>query len=370
MTKLSPVVQSWLANSDSASADGIEGEDAIVREALTERTYNAPPARRANVRFRIFDDAEAERWEPPVQIVDGMLAKGSTAALYGMPATGKTTLALSLATALATGTQFLGRDTIQGSVLYIASEGQGGFGRRVAAAKALAGAKGRIGIYIISENVALVPEHDELIRSINDQLEQMPSLIVIDTLARAMVGLKENDQGDMGLVIQAVDAIRDATGAAVLLIHHTTKDGGAERGSGALRGALDTMMKVERFSNGTLLLSSEKDRDLPPFASVPFRIVEVEGGPVVRLVSSADVKPTPAVGKTVTARRRAALDALQVLGGTRVRNADWKRTANMADSTFNNVAGKLVEAGFVAKQQEGAAVYYSLLAKGRDMLAG
>ena len=56
---------------------------------------------------------------------------------------------------------------------------------------------------------------------------QRPALIIVDTLARCMVGGDENSAKDMGLFIAHADALRKETGATVLIIHHTGKNGRA-----------------------------------------------------------------------------------------------------------------------------------------------
>ena len=54
-----------------------------------------------------------------------------------------------------------------------------------------------------------------------------PDLIVIDTLARCAVGLEENSNKEMGEFVAALDLIRLQYDCAVLVVHHTGKDGSA-----------------------------------------------------------------------------------------------------------------------------------------------
>jgi AAA domain len=52
--------------------------------------------------------------------------------------------------------------------------------------------------------------------------------VMLDTLARRMVGADENSAGDCGIVVDALQHLREATpnGRGVVLgIHHTGKDG-------------------------------------------------------------------------------------------------------------------------------------------------
>jgi RecA-family ATPase len=57
-------------------------------------------------------------------------------------------------------------------------------------------------------------------------------LVVIDTLARCMVGADENSARDMGEAIDALDRLRRAAGSCVLPVHHMGKPNGTTRTSG------------------------------------------------------------------------------------------------------------------------------------------
>jgi hypothetical protein len=72
-------------------------------------------------------------------------------------------------------------------------------------------------------------------------------LVIIDTFARASVGLEENSASDVGKAIAKFDMVRRATGAGLIVVHHTGKGGsaGGARGSSALNGALDTELLVK-----------------------------------------------------------------------------------------------------------------------------
>ena len=49
-------------------------------------------------------------------------------------------------------------------------------------------------------------------------------IIEIDTLSRIMAGGDENNAADMTALIRNIDTLRAATGAHVVLVHHTGKD--------------------------------------------------------------------------------------------------------------------------------------------------
>jgi RecA-family ATPase len=88
-------------------------------------------------------------------------------------------------------------------------------------------------------------------------------LIVVDTLARAIGGADENAGPDMGALLRAVEALRDATGAHVMLVHHTGKDQSrGARGHSSLFGAIDTELTVSvdrETKRRTLTVTKQRD---------------------------------------------------------------------------------------------------------------
>jgi hypothetical protein len=79
----------------------------------------------------------------------------------------------------------------------------------------------------------------------------------------------------MGVVLGSVRFIRDALGCAVLLVHHANKAGGY-RGSSALHGAVDLMVRCE--ADDGLRLSCEKLKDGAPWQPQNFRLSAADGG--------------------------------------------------------------------------------------------
>jgi hypothetical protein len=71
------------------------------------------------------------------------------------------------------------------------------------------------------------------------------SMIIIDTLSRAIAGDDENSAADMSAFVDRMGAIARATGAAVLVVHHPGKDEArGMRGSTALFGAADVVIRI------------------------------------------------------------------------------------------------------------------------------
>jgi hypothetical protein len=86
--------------------------------------------------------------------------------------------------------------------------------------------------------------------------------VVIDALADVMPGADENSVQDVQPLFMALRSIAEATQAALVVIHHKNK-GGGYRGSTAMKGAVDLLLKVEsRPDELRVAFESEKARDV------------------------------------------------------------------------------------------------------------
>src|SRR5690242_10778274 len=83
----------------------------------------------------------------------------------------------------------------------------------------------------------------------------------------------------MGKAIKVCDELRARTGCAVMVVHHTRKDGSVERGSTVLRGAADTLLMLKEESRGILTLSCEKQKDADAFEPISLvrRAIQLDG---------------------------------------------------------------------------------------------
>ena len=195
---------------------------------------------------RVVNGADVLDLPAPTALVEDVLCYPSVVMLYGPPKIGKSLLAIDLALSVATGHWWQGRATIRGPVFYVAAEGVGGLGTRVAAWLHHHGVdRDELGsLTWLTRAVNLADSSAvERVAILVDNLRS--SLIVIDTLARCMVGADENTARDMGNVVAALDRLRDICGSCVVVVHHMGKDRSAgARGSNALLGAVDTAVEL------------------------------------------------------------------------------------------------------------------------------
>ena len=285
-----------------------------TKQQLVSLVKNAPPVTEA-----VEDPGEIEQDQieiyptmalgelmamPPVKfLVDKLFTRYGFSVMYGPPGCGKTFLALDVALCVASGHSFHGLPTQQGSVLYIAGEGVGGIGKRVKAWLEHRGGgvtEKELPFYVLPTAVDFTNAGDvEKLKATIQVLEERAggfSLIVVDTVARALLGADENSATDIGKFVKTCDVLKQSYNAALLGIHHSGKDGSrGMRGSSALLGAVDTSVQVKKSGN-QLTVVTEKQKDAEPAEDFFFQMESVEVGTIggetsvyLRQISADDV---------------------------------------------------------------------------------
>lgn len=224
-----------------------------------------------------FDDIISRK--PPEWVIDKVFPEKSFGVIYGAPKKGKSFVALDMALCVASGLPWHGHEVRQGNVLYIVGEGLGGLGKRLKAWKAHNQPERQIPFYGLTVRVNMRAPEDvaEILKAINAVGTDF-SLIIIDTVARALLGGDENSATDIGEFIANCDTIKDATGAAVIGVHHTGKDEErGMRGSSAMLGGVDTCILVKRTDNN-LIVKMEEQKDAEPIDDMAFEMVKINTG--------------------------------------------------------------------------------------------
>jgi RecA-family ATPase len=188
------------------------------------------PSRADQFASKLLNFAELLDLPAPDPLVDGLLYRDSLAVIFGPSGGGKTFLACDLAWCVAGDLPWQGRNVHHGPVLYVLGEGRGGIGQRARAWITAFGTDQPKAFQLYPEAVNLL-DPDQVATLAEWAAAYQPVLVVLDTLARSMPGGDENSARDMGVMIAGADTIRRASGACVLLIHHTGKDGLLERGT-------------------------------------------------------------------------------------------------------------------------------------------
>lgn len=250
----------------------IQGFDNLLESAM--RPKGLPLIQSWDGAQRALDNLQ----EP---LIKGLLDCGTMSVLYGESNTGKSFVAMDQDFHIAAGMEWGGRRVKQGTVIWVAAEGGAGVYKRLRAWHLFHGRKGELlPLYVIPAAVDLLhgdADVTALIEAIRraETLAGAPVLkITIDTLARVIAGGNENDAGDMGGLVRNLDKVRAATGAHVMVIHHSGKDTAkGARGSSALRAATDTEIEIKDRS-----IKVRKQRDLDTAVFFKFELPIVEMG--------------------------------------------------------------------------------------------
>lgn len=217
--------------------------------------------------LELFPAAQLKNLPPVEWLVEGVIPKGALVTLFGNSGLGKSFIALDMCLAISAGLPWLNKfKTVQGQTIYLPFEGLMGLGQRIAAWEAHYGVKDTPEGFWYARDFETIQHPDPVIRlleGIKAKLPAPPSLVVVDTLSRAMMGAEENSAKDANLAMSNLAKLQAATGTAVLLIHHTTKNTDYERGSTAIRAACDTMLLLKK-DDDALVLKVDKQRDADP----------------------------------------------------------------------------------------------------------
>lgn len=195
-------------------------------------------------------------WQPPRELIEGVLIERTMSVVYGDSNTGKSFLVLDMAAHLSLGLDWFGKRVKRGAVLYLAAEAPRSIQDR---SRALAQKLNTTldNLFITDCPIDLYDENGDAkaivdtTKAIEQHYKTEIKLIVVDTLARAIGGGDENATKDMGVMVKHSDLIKANTTAHIMFIHHTGKDASrGARGSSALRAATDTEIEVSDPQNG------------------------------------------------------------------------------------------------------------------------
>lgn len=240
-------------------------------------------------------DTDALGSIPALQpLVDGFLYRNTLGRAIGPSGHMKSFVTLDLAGHVGTGQTWRGHKVSQGSVIYLVAEGAAGLLKRVRAWEQHHGRK-MAGVRFLPRPVQAADAGawavlTELCRRLR------PALIIFDTQARITVGIEENSSKEMGLVVDRMEALRTASEACVLLVHHQGLNGDHGRGSTAVKGAMQTEIRVtkrgKKGPDARVIVTSDKQKDDEELDDVVFAIEVVkldgmakeDGSPITSVV--------------------------------------------------------------------------------------
>jgi hypothetical protein len=216
--------------------------------------------------FERIDTAniQATKW-----IVKKLIEAGSLTEIFGESGTGKSFLAIGLASCVATGGDFFGYKTKRpGAVLYIAGEGVGGLSRRFAAWETHTGVSLQSApIYRYAGGAAnLLGATDELMAALKSFTaeHEPPTMAVLDTWAACLGGddSSPKDAADGMAVLYEIRAKYPET--AIVIVHHSghmEKNRG--RGWSGIYAGMDCVYKVTKGQDQMVVENVKNKEDLP-----------------------------------------------------------------------------------------------------------
>lgn len=320
---------------------------------------------------------------PTDWLVKGILERDTMSVIYGESNVGKSFLAIDLASCVATGTPWHDHKVKKGLVFYLAGEGHKGLSRRF---KAWAQARGiaLVGVPVFVSKGAAMMANEAAAKEVAGTIRRLvaehgvPSLVVIDTLAKNYGG-NENDASEMGAFVNNLEReLREPWKATVLIVHHSGKDSSkGARGSSALKAGVDTEYQVSKDENGIIRLEVGKIRDGKFSEPMCFRLQDValgyadeDGEPEISaVVMSVPFTDAPKKGKQARGKNQTiALQALRELeadhqstledGGydpasARVKENDWRELIEergVDRYRYREVKSSLLASGHIATE--------------------
>lgn len=255
-----------------------ERRDPLSDALAKAERIDAPLRPKAQALFERIENAGFIKPELDVPyVVKHWLHAGTLSVLFGPPNVGKTFLALDLAQKVQAGLPWAKCRTRKTNVLYVAAEGGVAFRNRVAALDPR-------GFWVLAGPVNLSSlDHDAApLAEALGRIERTQGpfgFIIVDTLARVLSGGDENAGPDITRLVASLDFLAKATGAHVMVIHHTGKDERLGlRGHSSLLAAIDTAISVKVDEYKNIIAEAVKQRDLPTGARFKYRLAEVELG--------------------------------------------------------------------------------------------
>lgn len=230
-------------------------------------------------RFQVQPLGQFAKGTLPTWIIKSVLPKAELAVVFGESGSGKSFLVMDMALAISRGMDWCGHRVKQGRVVYIAAEGAGG-------------ARTRANAYAQHHELLLDELPFGVINAAPNFLQKTDAVdvakaivasgpcdvVIVDTFAQTTPGANENSAEDIGKALAHCKGIHRATGALVILVHHSGKDASkGARGWSGIKAAADAEIEVTRLADARLARVS-KMKDGEDGSVFPFKLTTVPVG--------------------------------------------------------------------------------------------
>jgi hypothetical protein len=288
-------------------------------------------------RFKLRRFDELKIGTERTYLVKGLIPRTGLVVVWGPPKCGKSFWTFDLVLHVALGREYRGRRVQRGPVVYCAFEGGGGYPARAEAwqQRYLPEDHEPFDFFLLDAQIDLVSDHKEIIAAIRAQ-KAAPACVVLDTLNRSLAGSESNDK-DMALYIRAADAIREAFGCVVIIVHHCGVDGTRPRGHTSLTGAVDAQLAVRRDAADNVIVTVEWMKDGREGDVIASRLERVEmgndidGDPISSCVVAPIELPAAGTGEPKLSKNQQTMfSILHAAGPSGLTGDQWNSQAREA----------------------------------------
>lgn len=221
------------------------------------KTVSKKGKKRKN-KFNIVRVDEIEPFDPTdFWLIEDFWENGSVGVIGAPSKSFKSTFALNLACAVATGKPFDGRKVKQGTVLII--QGENNLSMEQHKIYAVTGCDTPPPIYFVDDNITM----EQVYRLENDIRELGVKLLIIDPMYLLFGSGDINRHQDIVERLEMLTRLSKNTGCAVMLIHHSRKlERGAKittsdmYGSAFIEGWYESMILLQRKSNNSSTMTT------------------------------------------------------------------------------------------------------------------
>lgn len=249
------------------------------------RTENEEPVTCTLDDLEDDEDSEEDELPEPVKadfVVEGYMPSDCIWDIVGESGTYKSFYTLGMMYLSAAGYRFAGADTQRCHHFYIDGEGGAATRTRIDALAAKYGEEGKDYVHVI--DMGEVGKLKSLIKLMRETAGDEPiGMVAFDTLNQTLAltidKFDENSSSTaigMGKVIAILKEVRDATKAAVGVVHHTPKGGKKARGSGALYAGVDVELTIERATDRQINVYHSKFKHGPQQKTVGMVLESVQ----------------------------------------------------------------------------------------------
>jgi hypothetical protein len=229
---------------------------------------------------------------PTPYLVDDLIVEGDLIAGVGSWKTTKTYGLMEIAVSVRTGLPAFGRFAVPnpGPVVFVIEEsGRAALWRRL---DALCRGRGidpqKLRGLALAANAGVKLDDPDWQKRLIDAGQMLrPRLFIFDPLARMKNSRRaENEQTDMADLIEFWRTLRDETGAAVEITHHSGHTGDHMRGTSDLETVWETRLRWERDKTSGVVTLTSEHREAEGGAPFKYRIVWDETTRTIRLAAT------------------------------------------------------------------------------------